>query len=148
MHKIKSWTLCVIAVCGFIFIALGTGRIEISQGYIVSWPYFMVGLLHGISIVLLVSRLLKGSKIGDVLRHLGRKSMSIMLFHFTVFKLVSSLLIILYGMNRIYLASHPIIYEISPWWSLVYLAVGLCVPVLFDSLIDRIRDLKIIRGKE
>ena len=131
--------LCAVAVCGAIFIALNAGMVEISKGNIVSPHYFMIGLLHGVSIVLLVSRLLQGSKIGDILRYLGRKSMSIMLFHFTAFKFVTGLLIALYGMKTIYLASFHVFYEASPWWSLLYLAVGLGVPISCDYALEAIK---------
>lgn len=74
--------------------------------------------------------------------------MSIMLFHFTAFIFVTGLLIALYGMKTIYLASFHVFYEASPWWSLLYLAVGLGVPILFDYVIDRVKNLKTLRGKE
>ncbi len=139
LSKVKAWMLCVIAVCGGAFVLFNDGMVEISKGNIVSCHYFVVGLLHGISIVLLASKILKGSTLGSIIKYLGRKSMSIMLFHFTAFKLVTFLLIVLYGLKPVYLASFHMIYEVSPWWSLLYLAVGLCVPLAVDCAIDRIK---------
>ena len=72
--------------------------------------------------------------------------MSVMLFHFTAFKLVTALLIALYGMKHIYLASFPVLYEASPWWSIMYLAVGIGVPIMFDFVIDKTKEF-IKRGK-
>ena len=67
--------------------------------------------------------------------------MSIMLFHFTAFKIVTVLLIVLYCMKHIYLASFHVIYEALPWWAILYLVVGIGVPIMLDFVIDRTMEL-------
>ena len=122
---------------GIIMVVFDSRKIDLANGNIVNPIYYLVGLFQGMVIIMAISRLLMNSVvIKNVIIYFGQKSMSIMLFHFMAFKIVNYLLIWIYDLDVVYLASRPVIYDVHAIWSLLYLFVGICVPVCVDLLLD------------
>lgn len=137
--KIRYSTLLIIMIIGFTIVIFSSDIVEISKGYIVNPIYFLFGLLQGTISVYVISILIEKLRISEYIKYLGKKSMSIMLFHVISFKIVNLFLVLIYGRDMVYLASRPVIYNLPQFWSILYLIVGVSIPVSFDLLLDRIK---------
>lgn len=136
---IKLAAAAIPAAVGLIYVILEPGMVELSKGIIVNPLYFILGLLQGMFITVILATFLMRTKLGDVVKYLGRKSMSIMLFHVLSFKAVNALLILIYKLDPVYMASRPVIYDLPSYWSILYLLIGIAIPVGVDLIIDRIK---------
>ena len=71
---------------------------------------------------------------------LGKNTMSVMIFHYLAFKIVSAAAILLHGLPWFTLAAYPYLYgEHGLWWA-AYTAAGVLVPLLIGVLYHRVRD--------
>ena len=136
----------LIVVGGIIMVIIDPRMVMISRGYIVNPFYFVVGFWHGIIIVLFVSELIKKTAVSGAVQYIGKKSLSIMLFHTLAFKPVNLLLIAIYGRDMVYLASRPVIYDLPQFWSLLYLVVGIGLPICVDFVIDKCKSKILIKN--
>lgn len=104
---------------------------------------FVVQLIGSIMVLALVQwKPMANSK---VLIELGKKSLDIMALHFVCFKLVSFLIINVYGLDIANMATIPVVYGISGLWPLAYTIVGLLIPTVIRSIYDSIK-LMILKG--
>ena len=133
----SKYLLLCFSVIGVLVVFLEPKMIEISNGFIVNPFVFLLGLLQGGSIILVLSILIEKSGHAYIFKELGQKSLSIMLFHFLAFKIVNYILIMVYNKPFFYLASKPIIYDVSQCWSLLYLIIGLSLPILVGRLFTK-----------
>ncbi len=93
-------------------------------------PYIVGGLI-GTWILYSVVGLLHRGRIKTFLIYAGNNSMTILTWHFLMFKLISLLLVCLYALPIIHLSEFPVIVECSKkgWW-IVYVGVGVSIPLL------------------
>lgn len=59
----------------------------------------------------------------------GRNTMAIMIWHITVFKMVTLFQIGIYGYPIHFLSRHPVIFENAQWWWIAHTVVGIAVPL-------------------
>ena len=71
-----------------------------------------------------------------LLMEIGRRTLSVVIFHFLAFKLVAAIVVRYYGVPAFCIAAFPNLYGNRGWW-LGYTIVGVSVPVLADYLYDR-----------
>ncbi len=143
----KQTRICVmliLIVAGLLLAVFTDDIVEMSKGYIVNPVYFVVCTIQGILIVYLIASAVVKWRIAGAVKYFGVKSMSIMLFHVSAFKIVNYILILLYGRSIVYLASRPVIYDLPEVWSILYVVVGVGVPVCFDLLLDSLKRKNII----
>ncbi len=66
------------------------------------------------------------------LQVIGKNTMDIMALHFMIFKLVSVIIIGVYGLPITRLAEYPVLMGVGGGWWLAYTAVGVAIPTLFS----------------
>lgn len=129
----KQWWL--IGVFALI-VAVGTelwqcSMLHFKDNFKLMLPYIATALI-GTLMVLCVSKLL--SKQDNWLKHfltfVGDNTLDILTWHFLSFKLVSLLLMFLFGLSIERLAEFPVIeeYAYQGWW-VIYLVIGVVVPL-------------------
>lgn len=101
--------------------------IALSYGNVVSYAIvavFGIVLIYNISISIGETKVL-----ADVLAYAGKNSLSIMILHFTCFKIVSLMMIKCDNFPIGCLASHPVIHNASYFWQVAYVLIGVFVPL-------------------
>lgn len=130
--------IVVLTVIGFLLSFTQLQQINLSNGNIVTPVYYILGLFSGMVLTIHSAKLIEKTQLKEFVITLGRNSMSIMLFHFVSFKVVSLIIIFLLDKDFMYLASRPVIYDVSMWWSIPYVIVGIGIPLFCDYAIERI----------
>ena len=84
--------------------------------------------------------LLRIKVIVKTLSYIGNRTLDILTWHFLSFKVVSLLIILVYGLSIHRLGEFPVILEYSRngWW-LLYTIMGVVTPLLIVELFSRIR---------
>ena len=82
----------------------------------------------------------EGDILNNCLSFIGKNTLNILTRHFLCFKLVTCFIIFLYALPKEQLAMYPVIEEYAErgWWFLYFL-FGLCVPLFFSYIYNRIR---------
>lgn len=73
-----------------------------------------------------------------LLIELGKKSLDIMALHFVCFKIVSFVIICVYGLDMTNMSTIPVVIGVNGLWPLAYTIVGLIIPAAIRNLYDRI----------
>lgn len=96
--------------------------------------YYLSGIC-GIIIIYNFSMILTNTGfIGNIFSYMGQRSMSIMILHFSCFKLVSILIIHYHKLPVSYMSSHPIIENINIWWQISYILIGIIISLSLDKI--------------
>ena len=102
-------------------------------------PYYITAV-GGIIIIYNLSLFIaKSVLIGKVFSYLGKKSLSIMILHFAGFKLVSFLVIKVWGLPIDNMAEHPVIHGLSFPWQMLYIMIGIGMPLMLEVIYNRIK---------
>lgn len=129
----RRWWLIVLAA---LLVAVGT---ELWQGSMLSlkfgliMPYVLTALLGSLMVFGISRRLsVHDNWLERFLVFIGDNTLDILTWHFLSFKLVSLLLIWIYGLDIRRLAEFPVIeeYAYQGWWVL-YLTIGVVLPLFF-----------------
>ena len=93
-------------------------------------PFYVITAICGTLMILTVSQWLSRQKnrLKHVLVYIGNNTITVLTWHFLCFKLVSLIIIGIYGLPVEKLACFPVIPEHKDWWP-VYLIVGAGVPL-------------------
>ncbi len=130
----KSWFFIialVLLVAGSLFWPTDTGRVELWNVV----PYFL-SAMAGTLAVLYISKKLNnfGNAVSSFLVSVGDNTMTILTWHFLSFKIVSVLIIFIYGLPTAALAEFPTITQYSAQgWFVVYFIVGTLVPLAMSK---------------
>ena len=131
---------CILsAAVGITVVILDPRIIELSKGFIINPIYFILGSIQGIVVIYLLSKIIIQTRLSNAFKYIGQKSMSIMLLHVLSFKLVNLLAIYINKFDFVYLAARRVIYDLPVAWSIVYLLIGVSIPVLFDMVVDKVK---------
>lgn len=104
-------------------------------------PYTISALLASASLLTLISRInMNRSKIHHFINYVGSHTLSILTWHFLSFKIVSLIIIMIYGLPVEQLAYYPSIQEFSTngWW-LVYTIAGVIMPLCLYNIYSRLK---------
>lgn len=108
--------------------------ITMNCTYNMVFLYFLTGI-SGIQLTFYVSRIIDCSKwrCKQWLYYIGNNTLVILALHFLSFKFTSLAIVILYNMELIHIAEHPVIdcdlrYH-ETWW-ILYSIVGIVVPLI------------------
>ena len=98
-------------------------------------PYCLSAIAGSIMVMSFCHLLLKSAYVETIFTYLGNRTLSILTWHFLSFKVVSLLIILLYGLSIHRLGEFPIIQEYSKdgWW-IVYTMFGISFPLTKDAL--------------
>lgn len=136
---------------GFLLVFIGS----------ILWPSFITSVSHitivpyaisaigGIFAIWKICGLLaRNQKCQKVLVYLGDNTMPILILNFLSFKVVSLLIIKVYGLPIEMLASCPVIsdYSKAGWW-IAYLVVGVALPVLANNILVWVKSIVCIHNK-
>lgn len=113
----------------------------VSKGYS-SFPLFAVAAITG-SLMVIMAVQYRPIERNTVLKIMGQKSLDIMSLHFLCFKIVSVIIILVYGFSWDRLAEYPVLREVGGAWWLLYAVVGATFSViirkLYDLLVGRLK---------
>lgn len=105
-----------------------------------NYPLAFLALFISVTMILSASQLPFISK-AAVIKLAGQSSLYIMALHFFAFKFVSLAMVKLYGFEIMKLEDIPVIRELdySGLWTVIYVLVGVAVPVCIAKLVEMIR---------
>jgi fucose 4-O-acetylase-like acetyltransferase len=129
-----------VTCCLFLFIFLYYFRSGVSMGcgYNKVIP-FSLSAISGTLLTIYVSKLIEKRIpiIKRTLYYIGNHTLEILSLHFISFRFVSFLFTMIYGIDVIHIAEHPVIKNInithSYWW-LIYAIAGIVIPLLLDKV--------------
>lgn len=107
--------------------------ISMSMSTVTGWTiilYYVIAMIGTFGVVLL-SNVLSTKPIASFLTYIGSKTLYILTFHFLAFKFVSFIYIISNGQPMSRLSEFPILENSPSYLWLVYVIVGVAVPILF-----------------
>lgn len=108
------------------------------EGYVVLIRY--IGQLSGILMLFAIAQI-KIISDSRVLRYLGTKTLDIMALHFVCFKIVSYIIINVYGLDLSHMGDIPVVFGIGGFWWILYVIVGLLIPVVIRILFEKMRSM-------
>lgn len=135
-----NWLLVISAV---VLITFGTtywqGTVKQNEWYKVI-PYAITaiaGTFACYSISLLIN--INANKLKDLLVYVGNNTMTILTWHMLSFRLISLVIITIYGLDIRRLAEHPAIEEYAQqgWW-IAYFLIGCILPLTIKSISNKI----------
>ncbi|MGN0455475.1 MAG: acyltransferase family protein [Acutalibacteraceae bacterium] len=120
------------------------GNIGMSTGQITSVLFFCTASISGWLLLWVLSDVLP-QIIKKLFIYLGQHTLWIVLLHFLSFKAVTYVYLLLTKQDMLLLASHPAIENVN-WLWVVYLFIGLLLPVICESLVKKI--YRAVRGNK
>lgn len=119
---------------GILLVCNMYGSVSLGSNYYVN-PIFLliVSILGWILLYEISSLLLRFTKIKTILIYIGQNTISIVVFHFLAFKLISYLQVIIYSKPRYLIAAFPVLYNFGGWW-IAYTIVGVIIPLLINFI--------------
>lgn len=140
-YETKKWFLVVSSL----LVILGSFLWRASMDNC-PWPLaapYMITAVLGTLVVLGMSKYILDKKIigGDFLMLIGEHTLDILTWHFFAFKIVSILLIYMYDLSFINLASFPVINSMSDvgYW-ILYAIIGIVFPLIIATLSNKYRN--------
>lgn len=127
-----------VMIIGVCLLVLGTAYWQCSMVGLV-WtktiPYTITAIAGTLMIFSLCKRLANLSFFQKSLSYIGDRTLSILTWHFLSFKIVSLVIIGIYGITITRLAEFPVIqeYSIKGWW-ILYITIGVTIPLLLEGL--------------
>ena len=80
------------------------------------------------------------TKVAKMMQYIGDNTLPILVWHFLCFKAVSLLIVMLYDLPYYEVGAFHVIYDYADkGWFIVYTIVGICIPLAFKQLGERIR---------
>lgn len=148
LRKVRADRFYDIFSCAASFLALcalyiGGLRIEIASGEVGNPIGYVVASCSGWFFLMGLSKaIVQNSKMGSrVMEYIGTNTLPILYLHFLAFKLVSLLYVTFNSRPLYFVASFPVIFESSLLWRVVYIIVGVAVPLLLNKLISKIKSV-------
>lgn len=140
LQTFLSMKLFVISlVCLLIFPFLNSSM-SVAQNNFEVIPFTYLTFASGILFILYISKLLMNYEvIGKLLDYIGTKTLSILTFHYLGFKLMTLLLVYVFGSPETMLGDWPIPDEFKKYW-VIYTIIGVVFSLFLSSLrISRFR---------
>lgn len=134
-ETIEKFHILVLTVVSFtiLLVARPFGYIDLSGNNIENPLYFLVVSIAGWFLMYSIAEILKNADFpgNRIITYISRRSVAIIGLHFLAFKLVSYIAVEIYGMEKYMIAGFPVL--MHGWWWIVYMAVGIIVPLLADK---------------
>lgn len=145
-HKYVTKNRHILAVIGLVLNVIFANAYTYAiggpcEGYVVVIRY--IGQLSGILMLLSISQFNLVSN-NRLLRYLGTKTLDIMALHFVCFKIVSYVIIAVYGLEPGHMEDIPVVFGIGGFWWILYVMVGLSVPVVVRMIFEKTRSVGVL----
>lgn len=134
-----SWKIGIVAF--FILILLSCNfSIEFSAAKVDNLFVYIVASLMGWVLLKSISELIlyKNNIIADIMKYVGKHTLQIMCLHVLAFKLVSFVYIIIEHKPMVLLAGFHVIFDANQIWKIIYLVVGVLLPIGVYEIYRRI----------
>lgn len=126
--------ITVVIASGCLLCMNHMGSVNLGKNDYESPLFLLLASLAGWFILYEASYFLAEAKLGKMIEVIGENSLTIMIFHFLSFKLVSMIGILLEQKPFYLMAAFPVLYNDGIWW-LFYTVAGVCVPVLIKNIL-------------
>lgn len=126
-----------ISVCVLIYIRK-YGTLELSQAKIINPLFLVVSSLSGWILLNVVSEVISHYSISRYFVYLGSNTLPILLIHMASFKLASYFFVLIRRLPSYMVASYTIIFSVSEFGKLLYVLVGVCVPLYLNWIYKKI----------
>lgn len=110
-------------------------------------PYYVLSIL-GIIFVFDISKRFNNSlpnKVKNPLYYIGNHTMPVLALHLLIFKLGNFIKILIYDFPIIKLSDHTIIHEHNTYFWIIYLILGITIPLLLNHLYNKFTDFIIAK---
>ena len=133
-NKYGAIICCIFFLLSYYYFKSG---ISMGCGFNKVLP-FSVSAVSGTMLTLYISSVIEGKcyVIKRVFYYIGNHTLDILALHFLSFRLVSFLIVLLYGINVSHVAEHPVINDVNmshTYWWILYCIVGLVLPLLISA---------------
>lgn len=118
--------------------------ISLKSNSIINPFYFVFCSLMGYIFIYSLSRMLKDTKISNVLAYIGNHTLPIVMFHYLSMKIVTLIGIVYFNDSLTKLIEYPFAYS-GIFWCLLYTIVGITVPIIIYIPYSKLKN--IIRSK-
>jgi len=117
---------------GIVLIILNQfGTMELAQNEIVNPVFFLSASITGFIFCYFLAEMIIAVKIDKCFCYIGKHTLSILLFHFLAFKLITVAQVSIYGLPVYMRASFPTLY--TQWyWVIAYSVIGIGIPLLLE----------------
>lgn len=146
MNKSLLISVCLPALVGVVY----AERYEISfaANRIVNPSVCLLVSIAGFVTVLGIASIVPNNKYMRWFSYIGQHTMCIMLWHFLAFKVVNLVQIFYYKLPMYYLASTPTLYVSSIYWKLLYLFMGVVLPIMVAIVWGRIKQYMSVKSNK
>lgn len=135
----QNWFSCLV-FCSFLlfFFYYFKAGISMGCGYNKVIP-FTLSAISGTLFIIFFSKQLEAntSLVKRLLYYIGNHTLVILALHFLSFRFVSYLFVVVYGINVVHVAEHPVIKDICSFPSylwIMYFISGITIPLLLNKL--------------
>ena len=139
---------CVILFLSFFYFKEG---ISMGCGYNKVLP-FSISAASGTLLAIYISNAIQNRlpRIKIILYYIGNHTLDILALHFLSFRLVSYMIVLLFGFDVVHVAEHPVIKEVAlphAYWWILYCLVGILIPLFLNAvwsfIMNKIKELYI-----
>lgn len=123
-----------------LFIFSFKGEISLNVGHITSIPFYIICSLLGWITIRSISSVFVGYSKKIMIR-IGYNTLPIVLMHFLSFKLVSYVYLQIKGLDLIYLASFPVLYNAPRYLWILYTVVGVSIPLAVNYIYIKVKKI-------
>lgn len=116
------------------------GGVSLNVGHITNIPFYIICSLLGWITIRSISSVFVGH-IKEMMVRIGYNTLSIVLMHFLCFKLVSYAYLQIRGLDQIYLASFPVLYNAPRYLWVLYTIVGVSVPLAVNYIYIKVKKI-------
>ncbi|MBQ3543808.1 MAG: acyltransferase family protein [Lachnospiraceae bacterium] len=133
--------IAVLTICFAILLVLNRfGSVSLNINSYENPLFFMFASFVGWQFLYEIAFLVKRI---DILKRslvcMGQNTMSIVIFHFLCFKIVSYIGVVIKGQSRFLVAAHPVLYRDGYWW-MAYMFVGLVIPIMLSVMWKNVKE--------
>lgn len=147
MQYVKFWKNKYIGVVCVSFLLLSmlyfNDTVKMECGYNKVLPFVIVAV-SGFLLTLYISDIIEKrvTILSRMLYYIGNNTLIILALHFLCFRAFSYIIVLFYNLDMTHVAEHPYIQDIGiiddSWWWMLYSLFGLCVPLIFSYIKDRL----------
>lgn len=122
------------------------GAISLKSNSIVNPIYFVFCSIMGFIFIYGIARIIKESKLSNIMVYIGNHTLPIVMFHYLAMKIVTLIGIVIYNDNIDKLANYP--YAYTGWmWCILYTVAGIVVPLVVYYQYNKIK-LSILKKRK
>lgn len=146
IERLKSKNIASVSIvlisAAILWCINGYGCISINANEYVN-PLFLVtasvlGSFLCLSIAMIICNRCK--LFMKIIAYIGQKSLSILLLHFTAFKMITYIEVLYYKKEPYLLAAFPVLFT-TGIWRMLYILMGIALPLMCDWLLKKVRKI-------